>query len=129
VIVAAFNIVGSLTMVVIEKRHDIGVLKAMGVSSRNILRLFLIEGALIGGIGTGIGVGVGLAVSLAQQYFELVPMADAESFILDAYPIDIHGFDLGLVVAIALGLCVLAAVYPSLRAASIPPADAVRTGD
>ncbi len=129
VIVAAFNIVGSLTMVVIEKRHDIGVLKAMGVSGRNVLRIFLMEGALIGAIGTGIGLFFGLGLSLAQQYLNLVPMAEAESFILDAYPIAIRAFDVGLIVVVALGLCIAASIYPSLRAAAIEPADAVRIGD
>ncbi|MEZ4700574.1 MAG: FtsX-like permease family protein [Rhodothermales bacterium] len=129
VIVAAFNIVGSLTMVVIEKRHDIGVLKAMGVSARNVLRIFLLEGALIGAIGTGVGLVFGLGLALAQLYFDIVPMAEAESFILDAYPIAIRGFDIGLIVVVALGLCIAAAIYPSVRAASIEPADAVRIGD
>ncbi len=129
VVVAAFNIVGSLTMVVIEKRHDIGVLKAMGVSRRDVARIFLAEGGLIGAIGVGMGLAFGLGVTLMQLYFQVVPMAQADSFILDAFPVDIRPFDIVVIVVVALGLCVAAAVYPALRAAAIQPVDAMRVGD
>jgi lipoprotein-releasing system permease protein len=129
VVVAAFNIIGSLTMVVIEKRHDIGVLAAMGVSRRNIRRIFLLEGALIGVIGTGFGLVLGLGLSLLQKYTGLVPLAGAESFILDAYPITIQPLDVSLIAIVAMGLCVLAAVYPAARAAAIEPARAVQVAD
>lgn len=126
VLVAAFNIVGSLTMVVIQKRRDVGVLQAMGVSRRNIRAIFLAEGLLIGGVGTGIGLIVGLGLALIQKYFQLVPMAQAESFLIDAYPVSVHWADVVLVTAIALGLCVLASLYPAARAAAIEPAQAVQ---
>ncbi len=119
VLVAAFNIVGSLTMVVIQKRRDVGVLQAMGVSRRNVRRIFLAEGLLI-------GLAVGLGLALLQKYFELVPMAQAESFLIDAYPVSVHWADVVLVASIALGLCVLAALYPAARAAAIEPAQAVQ---
>lgn len=125
VLVAAFNIVGSLTMVVIQKRRDVGVLQAMGVSRANIRNIFLAEGLLIGGVGTGVGLAVGFGLALLQKYFELVPMAQAESFLIDAYPVAIHWTDVVLVTAIALGLCVLASLYPAARAAAIEPAQAV----
>jgi len=126
VVVAAFNIIGSLTMIVIEKRHDIGVLQAMGVSPRNIRRIFLAEGLLIGLIGAGIGLVLGLGIALLQQHFELVPLAGAESFLIDAYPVSIHALDVVLVVLVSMLLCVLAAIYPATRAASIEPARAVQ---
>ncbi|MEM8488271.1 MAG: FtsX-like permease family protein [Bacteroidota bacterium] len=129
VVVAAFNIIGSLTMVVIEKRHDIGVLKAMGVSRRDIRRVFLYEGLLIGVIGTGVGLVIGLGLSLAQQHFSLFRLASAESFILDAYPVSIELFDVSLIVFVAMSLCMLAAIYPAMRAASIEPAAAVQMAD
>ncbi|MFB6247966.1 MAG: FtsX-like permease family protein [Salinibacter sp.] len=126
VIVAAFNIVGSLTMVVIEKRRDVGVLQAMGVSRANIRRIFLMEGALIGTVGTGLGLILGLGLSLLQQRYDLVPMAQAESFLISAYPVAIQPLDVVLVAAVAFGLCVLAALYPAARAAAIEPARAVQ---
>jgi lipoprotein-releasing system permease protein len=125
IIVAAFNIVGSLTMVVIEKRHDVGVLQAMGVSRRNIRRIFLAEGLLIGGVGTGLGLVVGLGLALLQQHYQLVPLAGAESFMISAYPVAIRPEDLVLIAGVSMGLCVLAAIYPARRAAAIEPARAV----
>lgn len=125
VIVAVFNIIGSLTMVVVEKGRDVGVLQAMGASRRDVRRIFLLEGLLIGGVGTGIGLAVGLSLALLQKYFELVPLAGAESFMIDAYPVAIRLFDVVLVSVISLVLCVLAAVYPARRASAIEPARAV----
>lgn len=125
IIVAAFNIVGSLTMVVIEKRHDVGVLQAMGVSRKDIRRIFLMEGALVGGLGTVAGLILGLGLSLLQKYYELVPLAGSESFMIDAYPISIRALDIVVICTVAVGLCMLAAVYPARRAAAIEPATAV----
>lgn len=126
VIVAAFNIIGSLTMVVIEKRRDVGVLQAMGVSKKNIRRIFLVEGALIGAVGTGLGLVLGLGLAVLQQQYDLVPMAQGESFLISAYPVSIHSVDVVLVSVVSFGLCVLAALYPAARAANIEPARAVQ---
>ncbi len=126
IIVAAFNIVGSLTMVVIEKRRDVGALQAMGASKADIRRIFLLEGALVGTVGTGLGLVLGLGLALVQKYFEVVPMAQAESFLISAYPVSIRPLDVVLVAAISFGLCVLASVYPARRAAAIEPAQAVQ---
>ncbi len=125
VLVAAFNIVGSLTMIVIEKRRDVGALRAMGVTKRDIKRIFLIEGLLIGVAGSGAGVLLGVAVSLAQKQFGIVKLADAGSFLIDAYPVAVRATDVTLIGILALGLCVLAAWYPAARAAAIHPAEAV----
>lgn len=125
VIVAAFNIVGSLTMVVIEKRGDIGALQAMGVSPSDVHRIFLFEGALIGAVGTGLGLVLGLGLAFLQKYYKLVPMAQAESFLIDAYPVAVQPLDVVLIAIAAFGLCVLAALYPAARAAAIEPARAV----
>jgi len=126
VIVAAFNIVGSLTMVVIEKRRDVGVLQAMGVSKNNIRRIFLLEGGLIGAVGTGLGLVLGLGLALLQEHFKVVPMAQAGSFLINAYPVSIQVLDVVLIALVAFGLCVLAALYPATRAAAIEPARAVQ---
>ena len=126
VMVAAFNIVGSLTMVVIEKRRDVGVLRAMGVSKRNIRRIFLAEGALIGLVGTGTGTALGLGLALLQDRFALVPLSQADSFLIDAYPVHLLWTDVGLVVGASFALCVAASVYPAWRAASVPPAQAIQ---
>ncbi len=125
VIVAAFNIVGSLTMVAIEKRSDVGALQAMGVSQADVRRIFLFEGALIGAVGTGLGLVLGLGLAFLQKYYEVVPMAQAESFLIDAYPVAVQPLDVIVIALSAFGLCVLASLYPAARAAAIEPARAV----
>ncbi len=128
IVVAAFNIVGALTMIVIEKQRDLGALQAMGASRADVRRIFLLEGLLVGGVGAGIGLAVGLAISLVQKTFGVVKLAEAGSFVIDAYPVAIRPLDVGGVVLAAVGLCALAAVYPAARAAAIDPARAVQSG-
>ena len=125
VVVAAFNIVGSLTMVAIEKRRDVGVLQAMGVSRADVRRIFLLEGALIGVVGVGLGCALGLGLAVAQDAFGLVKMAQAESFLIEAYPVAVQATDVAAIAGVAFALCVAAAVYPARRAAAIAPARAV----
>ncbi len=126
VVVAAFSIVGALTMVVIEKRRDVGALRAMGVSRKDIRRIFLNEGLLIGGVGGGIGMALGLALLWVQQQYGLVPLPGAGAFLIDAYPVSIRLLDIVLVGGLAVALCVLASLYPAARAAAIDPARAVQ---
>jgi lipoprotein-releasing system permease protein len=126
IVVAAFNIIGSLTMIVIEKRRDIGVLQAMGVSRRNIRRIFLTEGALIGGVGTGVGLVIGLGLALLQQQYGLVQLTDADAFMIQAYPVAIRALDIIVIALVAMALCILAALYPAIRAARVEPAEAVK---
>lgn len=126
VVVAAFNIVGSLTMIVIEKRRDVGVLRAMGVPTKGIRRIFLTEGFLIGGVGAGLGGVLGLGLAWLQLEFGFVSLAGAENFLIDAYPVSIRWMDVTMVVSLAMGLCILAAWYPARRAAAIEPAAALR---
>ena len=126
ILVAAFNLIGSLTMVVIEKRRDLAVLRALGVPKAGIRKIFLIEGLLIAAIGSSLGLFVGLGLSILQQKYELVHLLRAESFVIDAYPVSIEGFDIAVVIAIVFVLCSLAALYPAIRAAAVEPASAVR---
>lgn len=128
IVVAAFNIVGALTMIVIEKRRDLGALQAMGASRADVRRIFLLEGLLVGGLGAGIGLAIGLTIALAQKTFGIVKLAEAGSFVIDAYPVAIRPLDIGGVVLVAVGLCALASVYPAARAAAIDPARAVQSG-
>jgi lipoprotein-releasing system permease protein len=126
IIVAAFNIVGSLTMVVIEKRRDIGVLRAMGVNKRNIQRIFLMEGLMIGAVGSLLGTAIGVGLTLLQKQYGLVQLRGAESFMIDAYPVAIRLTDVIGIAGISLILCVIAAWYPARRAAAIESARAVQ---
>jgi lipoprotein-releasing system permease protein len=124
VLVAALNIVGSLTMIVIQKKRDIGVLKSMGMTAANIRKIFISQGLQIGLIGCGIGGSLGIFVAWLQQEYGLVKLTS--SFIIDAYPVTILPLDIILVVSGSLLLCTLASWYPAVRAASVEPADAVR---
>lgn len=124
VIVAVLNIIGSLTMIVIQKQRDIGILMSMGYSKAGIKSIFRKQGLYIGLIGCGIGGALGLLLSWAQMKFGLVKLSSA--FIIDAYPIQINSLDVVLILAVSLVLCVLASWYPAHRAAQVQPADAVR---
>ncbi|PWN05554.1 FtsX-like permease family protein [Rhodohalobacter mucosus] len=124
VLVAALNIVGSLTMIVIQKKKDIGVLLAMGMTPKTIKKIFISQGLQIGLIGCGIGGIVGIAISLAQKEYGLLKLTS--SFIIDAYPVMIQPLDILLVAGGSLLLCITASWYPALRASAVQPADAVR---
>ncbi|TVR31840.1 MAG: ABC transporter permease [Balneolaceae bacterium] len=124
VLVAVLNIIGSLTMIVIQKKKDIGVLIAMGMTPKTIKKIFVSQGIQIGLIGCGIGGTLGVLLSLAQKEYGLVKLTS--SFIIDAYPIMISPFDILLVVGGSMLLCLGASWYPAMRASQVEPADAVR---
>lgn len=126
ILVAAFNIVGSLTMLVIEKRRDLGILQAMGLSRKNAGQIFLLEGALTGSVGVGLGLGIGLVLCFLQDRFKLVPLFGGDAFIIDAYPVAVFPSDLLIISIGILVLCLLAAVYPALRATQTDPVEAIR---
>ncbi|TNE73662.1 ABC transporter permease [bacterium] len=126
VLVAILNIVGSLTMIVIQKKKDIGILMAMGLSESRIRQTFRRQGFLIGLIGCGIGGSAGILISLVQEHFGLVKLAGSESFIIDAYPIAVEWFDVGFIIISCLMLCVMAAWFPANKASTTQVADALR---
>lgn len=128
IVVAAFNIVGALTMIVIEKRRDLGALMAMGARRADVRRIFLLEGLLVGAIGTGLGLALGLGVVASQAAFGWARLAAPGEFVIDAYPVAVRALDVGLIALVAVGLCALAAVYPASRAARVDPARAVQSG-
>lgn len=126
VFVAVLNIVGSLTMIVIQKSRDIGILMSFGYTSNQIKRIFLRQGLIIGIVGCGIGGSLGLLLSWIQLKYEVVKLAGAESFIISAYPVAISPLDVFMVLAGSLILSIIAAWYPAKRAAAIDPAEAIR---
>lgn len=123
--VASFNLLGSLTMTVIEKTRDIGILKAMGATQKDILSIFRLEGFLVGIFGSFFGLGLGTLICWMQTEFQLFAL-DSNVYIIPAIPIEMRMSDLILVPLSALILCSLAAYYPSKRAAQLLPSDAVR---
>lgn len=124
VVVAVLNIIGSLTMIVIQKRRDIGILISMGYSKTAIKSIFRKQGLYIGAIGCGIGGTVGFLLCWLQQEFGIIKLSSA--FIIDAYPVDVRLFDITLVLVGSLLLCLAASWFPSKTASEIQPAEAVR---
>jgi lipoprotein-releasing system permease protein len=125
ILVATFNMLGSLTMTVIEKRRDIGVLKAMGMTPNRIVRLFMGEGLLIGIIGTALGILIGLGVLLLQLKYQIFPL-DPTVYIIPAIPVEIRWPDFLAITLASAGLSFLAAYYPARRAAATLPVDVLR---
>jgi lipoprotein-releasing system permease protein len=125
VLVAAFSIVSTLFMVVIEKRRDIGVLKSLGASRRVVLRVFLFEGLLIGGLGTGLGATLGgLLIAVLRRYpFVRLP---GDVYFIERLPVRPELGDFAAVILAAISLCLGAALYPAWRASLLDPVDAIR---
>ena len=123
--VATFNLLGSLTMSVIEKTRDIGILKTMGATNRDIISIFQIEGLLVGFIGTIAGSVLGLLVCYLQIRYHLFAL-DPTVYIIPAIPVEVHPLDFLSVAVAALGLSYAATLYPAKRAAALLPAEAIR---
>jgi lipoprotein-releasing system permease protein len=117
-IVAAFNIVGALTMLVLEKKKDIQVLKAMGADNRFIQQIFLNEGILLGVLGGGIGFGLAILLCWMQVNFKLVPLQG--NFLIDYYPVKLIPGDFILVGSTILIVVLLASWLPARKAALQP---------
>jgi lipoprotein-releasing system permease protein len=124
-VVAAFNIVGTLTMVVAEKTREIGILKAMGLSSGSIARVFLAQGSIIGLTGMLIGLISGLAIAFAVDRGRFIRI-DPSVYFIDHLPIKIEPFDVGVVILGSLLLAIAATVPPSRGASRLEPVDAIR---
>ena len=133
IIVAAFNIVSSLIMLVKDKGRDIAILRTMGATSGSILRIFLLCGASVGVMGTLIGFGLGLVFCLnienirqALQALTGTELFNAEVYFLSQLPAVVDPHEVAQVVLMGLGLSLLATVYPSWRAARLDPVEALR---
>ena len=112
-IVACFNIIGSLSMLIIDKRDDVATLRNLGATDRQIVRIFLIEGRLIVVLGAAAGIAAGLALCFVQQQFGIVAMGSTEgAFVVSAYPVSVHPWDIALVFATVLAVGFAAAWYP-----------------
>ena len=123
--VAVFNILGSLTMTVLEKSKDIGILRAIGFGSRSIQRLFMFEGMLIGTIGTILGLILGLAVCYAQIKFNFYSL-DAAKYIIDALPVVVNFSDVIIITGGSMLLTYFAALYPAKRSLQTKIIDAIK---
>ncbi len=125
ILVAAFNIVASLIMVVMEKTKDIAILKSMGATSGSIMKIFMLEGMIIGTVGTALGLlgGVGLCWILEKYQFIKLP---SDVYYISSLPVLMKGWDILIIVASALGISLLATLYPAWQASRLDPAEAIR---
>lgn len=114
-IVAAFNMISSLTMLVLEKKRDISILSAMGASQNLIRKIFLSEGILLGVIGGGIGICLAAIICILQLNFHLIPMQGG-SFLIDYFPVKMLWTDFVLVAITAISISILAAIFPAYSA-------------
>jgi lipoprotein-releasing system permease protein len=133
VAVAAFNIVSTLIMVVTDKRSDIAILRTLGTSPRSIMTIFIIQGVVIGVLGTALGVagGIGLALNVEtivpaiEQFFNVEFLA-ADVYYISDVPSELHWKDVWVMASVSMSLCLLATLYPAWRAARTHPAEALR---
>jgi len=133
VLVASFNIISTLIMVVMEKQKDIAILKSMGAPSGGILRIFVIEGGVIGVAGTALGaiVGLGMAFNLDKIVAFLensfgFKILSPDVYYIERFPSQVNGMDVVLIVMTAILISLLATLYPAWRASKLDPAEALR---
>lgn len=125
IMVAAFNIISTLIMIVLEKTKEIGILKSMGAPSSGIMKIFMFEGLIGGVVGTVLGCAIGYGLCWAQfkyEFFSLPP----DVYIISALPVLMQAQDFFLIAFAAIILCFLATVYPAFKAANLDPVEAIR---
>ena len=110
--IACFNVIGSLSMLIIDKRNDVTTLRNLGASDRLIIRIFLFEGRMISFIGAFTGVALGVILCLLQQEFGFIPLGEAGSFVVDAYPVSVHLEDIILIFITVLAVGFISVWYP-----------------
>jgi lipoprotein-releasing system permease protein len=125
VLVAALNIISTLVMVVADRTREIGILKAMGMTSQGILRVFVLQGAWIGLIGTALGTLFGVIVCLILDKTEIIKIPP-DVYFVDHLPVQLEVPDIALIVLASVVVAFAATVYPSLQASRLQPVEAIR---
>jgi lipoprotein-releasing system permease protein len=125
IVVAAFNIIGTLIMIVIRKTKDIGILKSMGASSRQIMKVFMLQGVIIGAIGTGLGIVVGYVVCFLLGKYKFISLP-SDVYFIDTLPVNMVWHDFLLVAVAAIVISFAATIYPAIKAAKLDPVQAIR---
>jgi lipoprotein-releasing system permease protein len=133
VLVAAFNIITTLIMVVMEKNKDIAILKSMGATARSIMKIFILQGVIIGVIGTLLGALGGITVALNLSKISLfvenllgVKILPGDVYYLSELPSRVNYGDVSIIIVGSLAICFLSTIYPSWRASKLDPAEALR---
>jgi len=126
IVVAAFNIISSLIMMIQEKRREIGILMGMGATTGTIMRIFMLNGIIIGFLGSTLGMVVGLVLCYIQQRFALIPLP-GDIYFINKLPVQIQWWpDVALIYITANFICSLATLYPAWAASKMLPAESIR---
>ncbi|MBM3299956.1 MAG: lipoprotein-releasing ABC transporter permease subunit [Deltaproteobacteria bacterium] len=125
VLVAAFSIVISLIMLVMEKNRDIAILKALGATSDRIMRIFIVQGMMVGVVGTTLGALAGLGGAALLARYPLIELPE-EIYTISRLPVSVEFWDVATTCIVALTICFVATIYPSVRAARLEPVEALR---
>jgi lipoprotein-releasing system permease protein len=124
IVIAALNIITTLTMMVIEKHRDIAILRAQGATPQAIRRIFLLQGLIIGVIGAGTGLALGVALSWVANSYRLISIP-AEIYSVSHITLKVQALDCAWIVVLAVVISLLATVYPARAAAQFPPIEAL----
>jgi len=125
VMVAALNIVASLILLVMEKHRDIAILKTMGAGARSITSIFMLQGLIIGVVGTAVGASLGYVVARVLDTYRLIRVP-VDVYQISHVPFKVEPFDFALVIVAAILVSFVATIYPSRQAAKLDPAQALR---
>ena len=118
-VIAAFNMVSALTMLVLEKKQDIAILQSMGTTRQQIKKIFLTEGILLGGLGTVCGIALAMIICFLQVKFKLIPL-NGGSFLIDYFPVKFIATDFILVASTAMAISLIASWFPAYKASRQP---------
>ncbi|MSR23113.1 MAG: ABC transporter permease [Gemmatimonadetes bacterium] len=125
VVVAAFNIVSTLVMVVVDRTAEIGILKSMGMTDGQVLKVFMLQGMAIGVLGTLLGTGIGLFLSWILDRFHIIDIPP-DVYFIDRLPVSVNPLDVLLIVGVSCLISLLATIYPALQASRLQPVEAIR---
>lgn len=127
IIVAAFNLIGTILMMVIERTRDIGILKTIGAQSNKVRKIFLLEGFFVAGVGLIIGIAISLVFAWLQSTYQLIPLSE-QNYYMSYAPVEPHGLDFIIVAAVTFLLCGLASWLPARVASRTDPLKVIAYG-
>jgi lipoprotein-releasing system permease protein len=125
ILVAAFNIISSLIMMILEKRREIGILMSMGASQGAVMRIFMYNGIVIGILGSTLGTVFGVSLCLAQYHYRFIPLP-GDIYFVDTLPVLVQWGDVLAIYITANILCFIATLYPAWLASKVLPAESIR---
>ena len=127
ILVAAFNVASTLIMMVMEKTKDIAILKAMGATDQSIRKIFVIQGVIIGAIGTFLGVIIGFVLCTLLEKYKFIELP-GDVYYLTTLPVKLDILDVLIIASAANIICFLATLYPAKQASKLDPVEAIRYG-